>query len=225
MIPRAAVCAERIVEVLDTESSASLPGDPVTPTPQRHRRVPRRRVRYPGAGEPVLTDISFVANVPARPPRSSAAPVGQDHAARARAAPVRPTAGTVLVDGVDVREQEPEALWSRIGIVPQRAYLFSGTVASNLRFGNPTPPTSELWAALEIAQAPTSSRRCPERSRLRSRRAAPTCRVGSDSGSRSPGRCARARGLRVRRLRSRRSISPPRPSCAPPSPRAPRTPR
>ncbi len=66
----------------------------------------------------------------------------------------------MLVDGVDVRELDPDVLWSRIGLVPQRPYLFSGTVASNLRYGNPDATDDELWDALEIAQARTSSRRC-----------------------------------------------------------------
>ena len=98
----------------------------------------------------------------------------------------------MLVDGVDVRDLDPELLWSRIGLVPQKPYLFSGTVASNLRYGKPDATDDELWEALEIAQARRlRARPCPAASTRRSPRAAPTSPAASASAWRSPGRsCA-----------------------------------
>jgi ATP-binding cassette, subfamily B, multidrug efflux pump len=154
MIPRAAVCAERISEVLDTEPAVAPPVAPVEPAHQTGV-VELRGVeyRYPGATAAVLSDISFTAK-----PGEVTALIGSTGAGKTTLLELiprlsDPTAGTVLVDGVDVREREPEALWARIGVVPQRAYLFSGTVASNLRFGKPDATDDELWAALEVAQA------------------------------------------------------------------------
>jgi len=154
MIPRAAVCAERITEVLDTVPAIAPPVTPVEPA-ENTGIVELRGVeyRYPGATAAVLADISFTAR-----PGEVTAIIGSTGAGKTTLLELiprlsDPTAGTVLVDGLDVREREPEALWARIGMVPQRAYLFSGTVASNLRFGNPDATDDELWAALEIAQA------------------------------------------------------------------------
>ena len=127
---------------------------------------------------------------------------GQDDA-RSTSSPGCSTAptGTVLVGGVDVRDLDPDVLWSRIGLVPQKPYLFSGTVASNLRFGKPDATDDELWAALEVAQARRlRARRCPAGSTRRSSRAAPTCRAGSASAWRSPGRSSASPNLPVRRL-------------------------
>jgi ATP-binding cassette subfamily B multidrug efflux pump len=153
MIPRAAVCAERIVEVLDTSPEVAPPAKPVAPQ-QLSGSVELRGVefRYPGAIAPVLADISFVAK-----PGEITAIIGSTGAGKTTLLDLiprlsDPTAGSVLVDGVDVREREPEELWARVGMVPQRAYLFSGTVASNLRFGNPEATDDQLWAALELAQ-------------------------------------------------------------------------
>ncbi|MEU5938385.1 ABC transporter ATP-binding protein [Micromonospora sp. NPDC047548] len=154
MVPRAAVCAERIVEVLDTESSVVPAVSPVTRV-EGHGELELRDVafQYPGASAPVLHDISFRA----RPGRTTAI-IGSTGAGKTTLLTliprlVDPTAGAVLVDGVDVRELAAEELWRRIGLVPQRPYLFTGTVASNLRYGNPDATDAELWAALEIAQA------------------------------------------------------------------------
>ncbi|MGC5018550.1 ABC transporter ATP-binding protein [Micromonospora sp. DT47] len=154
MVPRAAVCAERIVEVLDTESSVVPPAEPVIAV-TRHAELELRRVafQYPGASAPVLHDISFRAG-----PGRTTAIIGSTGAGKTTLLTliprlVDPTAGTVLVDGVDVRLLEPDEVWRRIGLVPQRPYLFSGTVASNLRYGNPDATDEELWRALEIAQA------------------------------------------------------------------------
>ena len=154
MIPRAAVCAERICEVLDTAPAVAPPASPQRPTALTGV-VELRGVeyKYPGASAPVLADISFTAK-----PGEITAIIGSTGAGKTTLLELiprlgDPTAGTVLVDGLDVREREPEELWARIGVVPQRAYLFSGTVASNLRFGKPDATDEELWAALEIAQA------------------------------------------------------------------------
>ncbi|MEJ7600996.1 MAG: ABC transporter ATP-binding protein [Kofleriaceae bacterium] len=154
IIPRASVCAERIVEVLDTAPAVAPPATPVVP-PKLTGTVELRGVeyRYPGASAAVLADLSFVAR-----PGQVTAIIGSTGAGKTTLLELvprlsDPTAGRVLVDGVDVREREPEELWARIGMVPQRSYLFSGTVASNLRFGNPDATDDQLWAALEVAQA------------------------------------------------------------------------
>jgi len=154
MIPRAAACAERIQEVLGMTPTVAAPPSPVVPAALTGT-VELRGVeyRYPGAEAPVLSNISFVAE-----PGKVTALIGATGAGKTTLLELiprlgDPTAGSVLVDGVDVRERAPEELWTRIGVVPQRAYLFSGTVASNLRFGNPDATDEQLWAALEVAQA------------------------------------------------------------------------
>ncbi|MFF5177427.1 ABC transporter ATP-binding protein [Micromonospora sp. NPDC000316] len=154
MVPRAAVCAERITEVLDTDSSVVPAAEPVTEMPTRAELELRGvRFQYPGAVDPVLRDISFRAT-----PGTTTAIIGSTGAGKTTLLSLIPrlvdvTGGAVLVDGVDVREMAPDELWRRIGLVPQRPYLFTGTVASNLRYGNPDATDEELWAALEIAQA------------------------------------------------------------------------
>ena len=153
MVPRASVCADRITEVLDTESSVKPPVTPITTFTGRGQLVfENASFQYPGAAEPVLRDISFVAS-----PGQTTAIIGSTGAGKTTLLSLVPrlfdaTGGRVLVDGIDVRDIEPEALWERIGLVPQRPYLFSGTVASNLRYGNPDATDEELWEALEIAQ-------------------------------------------------------------------------
>jgi ATP-binding cassette, subfamily B, multidrug efflux pump len=154
MIPRAAVCADRIGEVLDTESSVAPPAHPVRAVSAR-AQVEFRGVRfqYPGAADPVLREISFHVG-----PGETLAIVGSTGAGKTTLMSLIPrlfdaTQGAVLVDGVDVRELDPDLLWARIGLVPQRPYLFSGTVASNLRYGNPQASDEELWEALATAQA------------------------------------------------------------------------
>ncbi|WP_431917362.1 ABC transporter ATP-binding protein [Nonomuraea jabiensis] len=154
MIPRAEVCAERIEEVLDTEPTVHPPKAPVTP--DRHiGELELRSVdfRYPGAEEPVLCDVSFVA----RPGRTTAI-IGSTGSGKTTLLNLIPrlfdaTAGEVLVDGVDVRDLDMAALSRAVGLVPQSPYLFSGTVASNLRYGRPDATDEELWKALEVAQA------------------------------------------------------------------------
>jgi ATP-binding cassette, subfamily B, multidrug efflux pump len=154
MIPRAEVCAERIQDVLDTESSVQVPARPVTAL-TRDGRLELRDVEfcYPGAEEPVLRAI----NLTARRGQTTAI-IGSTGSGKTTLLNLVPrlfdaTGGTVLVDGVDVRGLEPRALSERVGLVPQRPYLFSGTVASNLRYGKPDATDDELWRALEVAQA------------------------------------------------------------------------
>ncbi len=164
MIPRASVCAERIVEVLDTVPGVDAPATPVsTPTPTGEVEFRDVEFRYSGAATPVLSEISFVAR-----PGEITAIIGATGAGKSTLLDLiprlaDPTAGTVLVDGLDVRARDLDELWGRIGMVPQRSYLFSGTVATNLRFGKPDASDDELWAALEIAQARTFVEELPER--------------------------------------------------------------
>ncbi|MEU4679514.1 ABC transporter ATP-binding protein [Micromonospora sp. NPDC023737] len=154
MVPRAAVCAERIVEVLDTDTSVAPPATPVAEVPGRAELELRDvRFQYPGAAEPVLRDISFRVT-----PGTTTAIIGSTGAGKTTLLSLIPrlvdvTDGAVLVDGTDVRDLAPDELWRRIGLVPQRPYLFTGTIASNLRYGNPDATDEDLWAALEIAQA------------------------------------------------------------------------
>ena len=154
MMPRAAVSADRIQEVLDTETSVEPPSEPVREMARRGALEFRDvGFSYPGAEHPVLCDISF-----ATAPGQTTAIVGSTGAGKSTLVNLivrlfDATEGEVLVGGVNVRDLDPEVLWSRIGYVPQRAYLFSGTVASNLQFGNPDATEEEMWAALEIAQA------------------------------------------------------------------------
>jgi ATP-binding cassette subfamily B multidrug efflux pump len=154
MIPRAGVAAERIVEVLQTEPTVRPAAKPVTDVAE-HGTLEFRGVgfRYPGAETSVLRNISFRIE-----PGQTTAVIGSTGSGKTTLVNLVPrlfdaTTGAVLVDGVDVRELEPDLLWGRIGYVPQKAYLFSGTVASNLRFGRPDAGEGDLWKALEIAQA------------------------------------------------------------------------
>jgi ATP-binding cassette subfamily B protein len=164
MVPRASVCADRIGEVLDTESSVVPPSDPVTEVHVRGELELRGvGFSYPGAEAPVLRDVSLTARA-----GTTLAVIGSTGAGKTTLLHLVPrlfdaTAGEVLVDGVDVRRLAPELLWSRVGLVPQRAFLFSGTVASNLRYGDPDATDEELWAALEIAQARGFVEAMPER--------------------------------------------------------------
>jgi ATP-binding cassette subfamily B protein len=154
MVPRAEVCAERIVEVIDTEPDVRPPAEPVG-VGAVHGRLELRDVefRYPGAQQPVLHHIGLLAE-----PGQVTAIIGGTGAGKTTLLNLIPrlfdaTGGDVLVDGIDVRDLDPLVLSDLIGLVPQRPYLFSGTVASNLRYGNPEATDAELWRALEIAQA------------------------------------------------------------------------
>lgn len=163
-LPRAAVSGDRIGEVLDTPSSVVLPQNPVTEL-RGHGTVELREVTfsYPGAEAPVLRDLDFTVT-----PGTTTAIVGSTGAGKTTLVNLLPrlfdaSEGEVLIDGVDVRELDPDLLWGRIGLVPQRAYLFSGTVASNLRYGNPDATDEELWAALEVAQGRDFVEAMPEK--------------------------------------------------------------
>jgi ATP-binding cassette, subfamily B, multidrug efflux pump len=154
MVPRAAVSAERITEVLDTETSVVPPAAPVDELPRPVRLEMRAAgFTYPGAEVPVLREITFRTE-----PGKTTAIIGSTGAGKTTLVNLVPrlmdaTAGAVLVGGVDVRDISPDVLRQRIGLVPQKAFLFSGTVASNLRYGKPDASDDELWQALEIAQA------------------------------------------------------------------------
>jgi ATP-binding cassette subfamily B protein len=154
LAPRAAVCAERIGEVLETESTVVLPENPVTALNESSVvRFRDAEFTYPGADVPVLCDITFTAE-----PGQTTAIIGSTGAGKSTLISLIPrlfdvTGGSVQVDGVEVRNMDADLLWSRIGLVPQKAFLFSGTVASNLRYGNPDASDEELWHALRVAQA------------------------------------------------------------------------
>ena len=154
MVPRAAVCAERIMEVLDTDSTVVPPKNPVMQIATvGDIRLTDVTFTYPGAEDPVLSDLTFDIR-----PGTMTAVIGSTGSGKSTLVNLVPrlydaTGGTVEVDGVDVRTLDPEILWNRIGLVPQKPYLFTGTVASNLRFGKPDATDEELWHALEVAQA------------------------------------------------------------------------
>lgn len=154
MVPRAAVCAERIMQVLDTDSTVVPPKNPVMQIATvGDVRLTDVTFTYPGAEDPVLSDLTFDIR-----PGTMTAVIGSTGSGKSTLVNLVPrlydaTGGTVEVDGVDVRTLDPELLWNRIGLVPQKPYLFTGTVASNLRFGKPDATDEELWHALEVAQA------------------------------------------------------------------------
>jgi ATP-binding cassette subfamily B protein len=154
LVPRASVCAVRIQEVLDTESSVAPPVAAVTELPVRNTVVFEEvGFRYPGAEAPVLFDVSLVAR-----PGQTTAIIGSTGSGKTTLVNLVPrlfdaSSGAVRIDGVDVRDLAPEVLWARIGLVPQKPFLFSGTVASNLRFAAPDATDDELWEALGLAQA------------------------------------------------------------------------
>ncbi|MFH8450749.1 ABC transporter ATP-binding protein [Streptomyces fungicidicus] len=153
MVPRAEVCAERIQEVLGTSSSVVPPAAPVTELRRHgHLEVRVAGFRYPGAEEPVLKGVDLVAR-----PGEVTAVIGSTGSGKSTLLGLVPrlfdaTDGEVLVDGVPVAEVEPALLARTVGLVPQKPYLFAGTVATNLRYGNPDATDEELWQALEVAQ-------------------------------------------------------------------------
>jgi ATP-binding cassette subfamily B multidrug efflux pump len=163
LVPRAAVSADRIQEVLETEASVN---DPVTPvsTGATKGLLELRDVefRYPGAEDPVLHDISFTAC-----PGEVTAVIGSTGSGKSTLINLIPrlydvTGGSIMIDGVDIRDLDRDDLWHRIGFVPQRAFLFSGTVASNLRYGDQDATDEQLWHALEVAQAKTFVSEMPD---------------------------------------------------------------
>jgi ATP-binding cassette subfamily B protein len=160
--PRAAVCAERIQEVLGTDSSVLPPAVPIKELSATGVvAFQDTEFTYPGAASPVLRKISFTAE-----PGQTTAIIGSTGAGKSTLISLIPrlfdaTGGSVKVDRVEVRDCDPELLWSRIGLVPQKAFLFTGTVASNLRYGNPDATDEELWRALRVAQAEDFVREMP----------------------------------------------------------------
>ncbi len=164
MWPRASVCAERINEVLDTESTIVTSTTPITEL-AGHGTLEFRNVGfcYPGAEVPVLSDISFTTR-----PGQTTAIIGSTGAGKTTlvnliARLIDSTDGEILVDNVNVRDLAPETLWTRVSVVPQRPYLFSGTVRSNLLFANKDASEDDLWKALEIAQAADFVNAMPEK--------------------------------------------------------------
>jgi ATP-binding cassette, subfamily B, multidrug efflux pump len=155
VLPRASVCAERITEVLSTRVAVDNPGAPIFPAGGVTGvvRLDRATFRYPGAERPVLQEVSLTAR-----PATTTAVVGSTGSGKSTLVSLicrfyDATAGAVLVDGVDVRDYDIERLWSAIGLVPQRGYLFSGTVADNLRYGKADATDEEMWEALRVAAA------------------------------------------------------------------------
>jgi ATP-binding cassette subfamily B multidrug efflux pump len=193
MVPRAAVSAGRIQEVLEAEPSVQDPAVPATPSVS-HGFVEFRDVeyRYPGAEDPVLRGISFAAG-----PGETTAIVGSTGSGKSTLINLVPrfydvTSGSVLVDGVDVREMRQEDLWSKVGVVPQKAFLFNGTVASNVRYGDPDATDDGVWHALEVAQAREFVSEMPEGL------AAPITQGGSNVSGGQRQRLAIARALAKR---------------------------
>jgi ATP-binding cassette, subfamily B, multidrug efflux pump len=154
MAPRAAVCAERIQEVLNTDSSVWAPASPVEGLASLGSvEFSHVTFRYPGAEAPVLSDVSF-----ATPAGTTTAIIGSTGAGKTTlvnlaARLVDVDGGGVLLGGADLRTIDPDVLWNRIGLIPQKPYLFSGTVRSNLLYGKPDATDEELWTALHVAQA------------------------------------------------------------------------
>lgn len=154
IIPRASACAERITEVLSTQPTIVSPAQPVAPERVTGEvRFDGATFSYDGADRPVLQDISLIAR-----PRATTAIVGSTGSGKSTLLSLvcrlyDLTDGAVLVDGVDVRDMDLETLWAEIGLVPQRGYLFAGTVADNLRFGKSDATDNEMWAALRVAAA------------------------------------------------------------------------
>jgi ATP-binding cassette subfamily B protein len=154
LLPRAAVCAERITEVLSTVPAITSPEHPLRPEKVSGEiRIEAATFRYPGADRPVLQDVSFTAR-----PGSTTAVVGSTGSGKSTLVSLicrlyDLTGGAVIVDGVDVRDYDTDQLWSAIGLVPQRGYLFSGTVAENLRYGKSDATDDEMWEALRVAAA------------------------------------------------------------------------
>ncbi|MGY2700446.1 ABC transporter ATP-binding protein [Nocardioides sp. HB32] len=154
MVPRASVCGDRIAEVLGTETSVERAAEPVAPDPalRGHLQLDHVTFAYPGADEPVLSDVSFQAR-----PGQVVAVIGSTGAGKSTLVNLVPrlfdaSSGSVRVAGQDVRHLDQDLLWAQLGLIPQKAYLFSGTIRSNLEYGKADATDEEMWAALEVAQ-------------------------------------------------------------------------
>ena len=163
MIPRAAVAAERVVEVLDTPSTVGQPENPVTEVTERGTlEFCDVGFAYPGAQRPVLCNLSFRVDAGTTTAIIGSTGAGKTTLVNLVSRLADATDGSVLVDGVDVRQLDLDLLWSKVGYVPQKPFLFSGTVASNLRYGRPDADEGELWEALEVAQASSFVQAMPD---------------------------------------------------------------
>jgi ATP-binding cassette subfamily B protein len=163
LIPRATVCAERITEVLSTSPQITSPQDPARPDAiVGEIRLDAAAFSYPGAERPVIRDVSFTAR-----PATTTAIVGSTGSGKSTLVALicrlhDVTGGSVRIDGIDVRDYDTEQLWSAVGLVPQRGYLFSGTVADNLRYGKADATEAEMWDALRVAAADDFVRASPD---------------------------------------------------------------
>ena len=163
MIPRAAVAAERVVEVLDTPSTVRQPENPVTEVTERGTlEFCDVGFAYPGAQRPVLCNLSFRVDAGTTTAIIGSTGAGKTTLVNLVSRLADATDGSVLVDGVDVRQLDLDLLWSKVGYVPQKPFLFSGTVASNLRYGRPDADEGELWEALEVSQASSFVQAMPD---------------------------------------------------------------
>jgi ATP-binding cassette subfamily B protein len=162
LLPRASVSAERIQEVLHTPSSVVISASAITEL-SRTAELNFNDVgfHYPGAEEPVLKDINFTVRAGQTMAVIGSTGSGKTTLVNLVTRLFDATAGSVVLDGVDVRDLSPEALWSRVGIVPQKPYLFSGTIASNLQYGKDDATEEEMWEALRVAQAEDFVRAMP----------------------------------------------------------------
>ena len=164
MIPRAAVCADRVTEVMQTESSVVASSNPIKSSQNTGNiEFTGAAFSYPGAEKPVLTDLNF--KIKAGTTTAIIGPTGSGKTTLINliARLVDPTEGRIRIDDVALQDLDPDELWKKIGLIPQKAFLFSGTVAQTLRYGRETATDEELWKALEIAQAKDFVQALPEK--------------------------------------------------------------
>jgi ABC-type multidrug transport system fused ATPase/permease subunit len=164
VLPRAAVCADRIAEVLQTCAAIASPEEPASPPNgiQGTVSVSAATFRYPGAERAVLNGVSFTAR-----PGTSTAIVGSTGSGKSTLISlicrlIDVSGGAIRIDDIDVRDYALDNLWAAIGLVPQRGYLFSGTIADNLRYGKADASEAEMWAALRVAEAEQFVRAHPD---------------------------------------------------------------